>query len=80
MSTASTATTQIPRTRLLLNLLSSRSGQWIPAREAAELVGPQYSVYIQELQAQGRSISKRVEYHGKEPPVCWFRLNRTSAW
>jgi hypothetical protein len=80
MSPAAPATTQIPRTRLLLKLLSDRIGEWIPAREAAELVGAQYAVYIQELQAQGRPISKRVEYHGEHVVLCWFRLNRTATW
>ena len=75
------ATIQIPRTRLLLNLLRNRIGEWIPAREASEVVGPQYSVYIQELKAQGHSISERLEYHGPEPQTLrWFRLNRTTAW
>jgi hypothetical protein len=70
---------RIPRTRQLLNLLSNRIGEWISAREAADLVGPEYSIYIQELQAQGRSISRRVEQHG-EQTLCWFRLNKTAAW
>lgn len=65
-----------PRTRLLLKLLSNRIGEWIPAPEMADLIGPQYSVYIQELKAQGRSISERREYHGAQR-LCWFRLNRT---
>jgi len=73
------ATTQIPRERLLLKLLNERIGEWISLREAAEVCGPQASVYIQELQAQGRPISKRVEYHG-EQMLVWFRLNRQATW
>jgi hypothetical protein len=78
MRAAPTAT-RTPRTRILLKLLSDRVGLWIPAQEMAEIIGPQHEVYIRELQAQGRSISERREYHGAQS-LRWFRLNRRATW
>jgi hypothetical protein len=64
-----------PRIRLLLRLLSDQIGEWVPAREIAELGGSQYFVYIEELKAQGHVISECRERHGDQTFV-WFRLNR----
>jgi hypothetical protein len=64
-----------PRIRLLLKLLSDHVGEWVPAREIAEVGGSEYSVYIRELQAQGHVISERRERHADQI-FGWFRLNR----
>jgi hypothetical protein len=74
-STVPTTIERTPRIRLLLKLLSDHVGEWVPAREIADVGGSQYSVYIRELQAQGHVISERRERHGDQT-FGWFRLNR----
>lgn len=71
--------TREPRIRMLLKLLRSRAGQWIPGAEIADIGGPMFSVYISELRSQGHLIRERREWHGTTR-LFWFRLESSARF